>query len=141
MTFRVGRTGHNHVKISRFYNTLTKTLSLSHRSSDLPSFFKQWPRRSQEVKRCIFLDLRYWLISSTAVVLMGNEFVDRNEPIRLRCNATGPKIPDDIDWFKDGTKLDTRATKSQNIIITNYRSLEVGVAVVSRCNGCHWYRS
>ncbi|BFZ02015.1 hypothetical protein BsWGS_05054 [Bradybaena similaris] len=59
-----------------------------------------------------------------AVVLMGNEFVDRNEPIKLRCNATGPKIPEDIDWFKDGTKLDTRATKNPNIIITKYMSLE-----------------
>lgn len=61
----------------------------------------------------------------TAVVVSGAEFVDRNEPIRLQCNATGPKTPEDIDWFKDGTKLDTRATKNPNIIITKYVSLEV----------------
>ncbi|CAL1527962.1 unnamed protein product, partial [Lymnaea stagnalis] len=59
------------------------------------------------------------------VVLTGKEFVDRNEPIRLKCNATGgPKIPEDIDWFKDGTKLDTRGSRDPNIVLTKFMSLE-----------------
>ncbi|GFN75399.1 protein cepu-1 [Plakobranchus ocellatus] len=44
-----------------------------------------------------------------AVKIIGEPFVDQGEPIQLICNATGPRVPEKIDWFKDGTKLDAAA--------------------------------
>nr|KAG5686123.1 hypothetical protein BaRGS_033792 [Batillaria attramentaria] len=60
---------------------------------------------------------------------MGKEFVESGESIYLLCNTTeGNRIPDDVDWFKDGTKINKR--EFPHIIITKYRELE-NTALVS----------
>jgi len=42
----------------------------------------------------------------STVHMSGSQYVDSGESIRLTCNATGGlHIPEDIDWFKDGTKI------------------------------------
>ncbi|KAK7455934.1 hypothetical protein BaRGS_00039424, partial [Batillaria attramentaria] len=63
------------------------------------------------------------------ISLMGKEFVESGESIYLLCNTTeGNRIPDDVDWFKDGTKINKR--EFPHIIITKYRELE-NTALVS----------
>ncbi|KAL8592005.1 hypothetical protein ACOMHN_060498 [Nucella lapillus] len=55
--------------------------------------------------------------------MKGKMFVNLGDPIHLTCNATGgSQIPEDIDWFKDGSKIDTRL--KNHIIITKFRSIE-----------------
>ncbi|XP_071110549.1 kin of IRRE-like protein 2 isoform X2 [Haliotis cracherodii] len=61
-------------------------------------------------------------ITNPAISVIGSTYVDYGEPIKLICNATGgPHIPEEIDWFKDGDKID--AHKYEDIVITKYRSL------------------
>ncbi|KAK3597020.1 hypothetical protein CHS0354_014908 [Potamilus streckersoni] len=53
------------------------------------------------------------------IAISGKEFVDKGDPIIITCNATGEnRPPDDIDWFKDGTKLKPDAVR--NIYIEKY---------------------
>lgn len=53
----------------------------------------------------------------------GKEYVEKNEKIVLTCNATGgTQIPEDVDWFKDGTKIDTRVRN--HVVITKFRVQE-----------------
>lgn len=59
-----------------------------------------------------------------AVSMKGEEFVDRGQKILLVCNATGPRIPEKIDWFKDGTKLDDMSYRHENLIIKEYIDVE-----------------
>ncbi|KAH9503193.1 hypothetical protein Btru_068440 [Bulinus truncatus] len=73
----------------------------------------------------VYLTVKPRPAAKPAVTLTGKEYVDSNEPIRLICNATGgSKIPEDIDWFKDGTKLDSKNRRDPNIVLTKYMSLE-----------------
>ncbi|XP_046576643.1 zwei Ig domain protein zig-8-like [Haliotis rubra] len=61
-------------------------------------------------------------IRKPGVTIEGKEFPNLGEEIRLTCNATGgPHIPEEIDWFKEGDKIDSH--KYPNILITKYRSL------------------
>ncbi|XP_046358608.1 zwei Ig domain protein zig-8-like isoform X2 [Haliotis rufescens] len=61
-------------------------------------------------------------ITNPAISVIGSTYVDYGESIKLICNATGgPHIPEEIDWFKDGDKID--AHKYKDIVITKYRSL------------------
>ncbi|XP_059171635.1 kin of IRRE-like protein 1 isoform X3 [Physella acuta] len=77
------------------------------------------------IRSYVYLTVKPRANPKPAIMIDGQEFVDRNERIRLTCNATGGgNIPEDIDWFKDGTKLDSRNTKHPNVVITKYRSLE-----------------
>ncbi|KAL8599424.1 hypothetical protein ACOMHN_064050 [Nucella lapillus] len=65
-----------------------------------------------------------------AISLYGTDFVERNEKIELTCNATGgTQIAEDIDWFKDGNIIDTSRQMRKHIVISKYRSLEVGALV------------
>ena len=44
--------------------------------------------------------------------ISGQFHIDKGQTIKLRCNATGEATPPDaIDWFKDGTKLQTNHLK------------------------------
>ena len=44
------------------------------------------------------------------------------DSIHLICNATASqRIPEEIDWFKEGDKIDS--TRFKHIVITKYRSL------------------
>ncbi|KAL3866815.1 hypothetical protein ACJMK2_044078 [Sinanodonta woodiana] len=53
------------------------------------------------------------------IAISGKEFVDKGDSIIITCNATGEsRPPDDIDWFKDGTKLKPDAVR--NIYIEKY---------------------
>ncbi|XP_067665825.1 neurotrimin-like isoform X2 [Haliotis asinina] len=63
-------------------------------------------------------------ITNPAISVVGSTYVDYGDPIKLICNATGgPHIPEEIDWFKDGDKID--AHKYSDIVITKYRSLRL----------------
>ncbi|BFY97064.1 hypothetical protein BsWGS_00103 [Bradybaena similaris] len=102
-----------------YWNLIIKAVQKEHEGMYQCQITDKVPLRTH-----VYLTVKPRPAIKPAVVVSGAEFVDRNEPIKLQCNATGPKIPEDIDWFKDGTKLDTRATKNPNIIITKYMSLE-----------------
>ncbi|XP_033749736.1 follistatin-related protein 4-like isoform X2 [Pecten maximus] len=55
-----------------------------------------------------------------AVNLGGAEFVEKGNPIKLSCNATGKVMtPDDVDWFKNGIKI--KSSASNTIQITKRR--------------------
>ncbi|KAK6188503.1 hypothetical protein SNE40_004666 [Patella caerulea] len=63
------------------------------------------------------------VIFSAAVKVTGKDYVELGHRIHLRCNATGgPHMPEDIDWFKDGDKIDS--DKYQHIIMTKYHSIK-----------------
>ncbi|KAL8580648.1 hypothetical protein ACOMHN_043464 [Nucella lapillus] len=50
----------------------------------------------------------------------GTNFVEKGDPIRLTCNATGSKAtPDDLEWFKDGLKV--TADRWQHVHIERFR--------------------
>ena len=64
-----------------------------------------------------------------AVQVTGTEYVERGNPIQLICNATGkPDPPHNVDWFKDGTRLESDAEKG--IIIT--KKIETKVRFIER---------
>ncbi|KAK3758609.1 hypothetical protein RRG08_019520 [Elysia crispata] len=71
-----------------------------------------------------------------AVTISGKAFVDRGEPIRLVCNATGPRVPEKIDWFKDGTKLDATSYRHGNLIIEEFMHV-VDQALISELHIRH----
>uniref|UniRef100_A0A2C9M683 Ig-like domain-containing protein n=1 Tax=Biomphalaria glabrata TaxID=6526 RepID=A0A2C9M683_BIOGL len=51
----------------------------------------------------------------------GKSFVESGQSVYLRCNTTeGDRIPDDVDWFKDGDKIE--AKEYPNVVITKFRS-------------------
>ncbi|XP_005100752.1 zwei Ig domain protein zig-8 [Aplysia californica] len=83
------------------------------------------------IRTHVHLTVKPMPASNPSVVLTGEEFVDSNERIKLVCNATGgDKIPEDIDWFKDGTKLDSTKSRDPKIVLTKYMSIE-DVALIS----------
>ncbi|XP_048259729.1 hemicentin-2-like isoform X1 [Haliotis rufescens] len=76
----------------------------------------------EKLRRKVQLNVFGPPITDPDISIMGKEYVETGEDIRLVCNATGgPHIPEEIDWFKDGDKIDTK--KYRNILITKYRSL------------------
>ncbi|BFZ01502.1 hypothetical protein BsWGS_04540 [Bradybaena similaris] len=63
------------------------------------------------------------------ISIEGKEFVESGQKVYLKCNTTlGDKIPDDLDWFKDGDKIE--ANEYPHIFITKYRSKDT-MALVS----------
>ncbi|XP_041377123.1 zwei Ig domain protein zig-8-like [Gigantopelta aegis] len=61
-------------------------------------------------------------LTKPEIAMKGKEFVEMGEQIRLSCKASGgPQIPEEMDWFKDGDKIDMK--KYKNVLITKYRSL------------------
>lgn len=58
-----------------------------------------------------------------AIALEGKEYVESGESVYLLCNTTeGSRVPDDVDWFKDGDKIDKQ--KYPHVVITKFRSKE-----------------
>lgn len=54
--------------------------------------------------------------SFVAIKITGKRFVEKGEAIILSCNATGDYYaPEDIDWFKDGDKLDSDESRRTTI--------------------------
>lgn len=54
--------------------------------------------------------------SERMINISGQFHVDKGQPIKLRCNATGVgNPPDAIDWFKDGITLQTNHNKQLSI--------------------------
>ena len=51
-----------------------------------------------------------------AVVIEGYKFIEKNQPLRLTCNATGRDAPPhDVRWYKDGNPMET--LESEGIFI------------------------
>ncbi|RUS86298.1 hypothetical protein EGW08_005942, partial [Elysia chlorotica] len=68
---------------------------------------------SVPVSVCGAADMHGCLISIT-----GKKYVDLGEKIELTCNASGGKVmPDEIDWFKGGDKIDSGEEKYQHVFI------------------------
>ncbi|XP_059173100.1 uncharacterized protein LOC131953760 isoform X2 [Physella acuta] len=60
--------------------------------------------------------------NNKAISITGKRFVDLGEKIHLVCNASGgPRVPDEIDWFKGGDKIDS--TKYRHVTIDKYQSM------------------
>lgn len=58
-----------------------------------------------------------------AISLMGKEYVESGESVYLLCNTTeGSRVPDDVDWFKEGDKID--GEKYPHITITRFRKAD-----------------
>ncbi|KAK6179596.1 hypothetical protein SNE40_011917 [Patella caerulea] len=75
------------------------------------------------LKRTVQLNVIGPPLHKAGISVQGKEYVEHGDSIVLECNATGgPIIPDDIDWFKNGDKIDSH--KYSNIVVTKYRSLE-----------------
>ncbi|KAL8583895.1 hypothetical protein ACOMHN_009648 [Nucella lapillus] len=73
--------------------------------------------RHHPIKRCGVKSLRGCLIS-----IAGKRYVDLGEKIHLVCNASGgPRLPEDIDWFKDGDMIDS--FKYPHVLIEKYQSI------------------
>ena len=67
-----------------------------------------------ELIRCVFF-------VHAAISLEGKEYVESGETVYLVCNSTeGSRVPDDVDWFKDGDKIDKE--KFPHIVITKFRA-------------------
>ncbi|XP_035826510.1 kin of IRRE-like protein 2 isoform X2 [Aplysia californica] len=63
------------------------------------------------------------------ISIEGQEFVESGQTVYLRCNTTeGDRIPDDVDWFKNGDKIDQ--STYPNVVITKYR-MEETMSLVS----------
>ena len=59
----------------------------------------------------------YFVFLISAVQVSGTEYVEKNEGVRLFCNATGkPDPPHDVEWFKNGEKINSDA--KSGILIT-----------------------
>ncbi|GFO36480.1 neuroglian [Plakobranchus ocellatus] len=53
----------------------------------------------------------------------GKRFVEHGQTVYLRCNTTeGGRTPEDIDWFKDGDKIEKKLYPK--VFITKHRSEE-----------------
>nr|KAG5709939.1 hypothetical protein BaRGS_029981 [Batillaria attramentaria] len=77
----------------------------------------------EKMVRFITLEVSGPPVSEPAISVKGKKYVEKGETIHLVCNATGgSQIPEDIDWFKDGSKIDS--SRQNHIVITKYRSLE-----------------
>ncbi|XP_005103953.1 uncharacterized protein LOC101859116 isoform X1 [Aplysia californica] len=75
------------------------------------------PAPNLTVSVCGAADMHGCLISIT-----GKRYVNLGERIHLVCNASGGvRIPDEIDWFKAGDKIDS--VKYRNIVIEKYQSM------------------
>lgn len=56
----------------------------------------------------------------SVISIEGKEFVESGQTVYLKCNTTeGDRMPEDLDWFKDGDKIE--ATEYPNIVITKFR--------------------
>ncbi|BFY98432.1 hypothetical protein BsWGS_01471 [Bradybaena similaris] len=54
------------------------------------------------------------------ISIEGKEFVESGQTVYLKCNTTeGDRMPEDLDWFKDGDKIES--TEYPNIVITKFR--------------------
>ncbi|GFR91202.1 roundabout-like protein 1 [Elysia marginata] len=63
------------------------------------------------------------------ITIEGRKFVESAHTAYIRCNATeGDRYPEDIDWFKNGDKIDSLSYP--NIVITKYRP-EMTLTLVS----------
>ncbi|XP_035827097.1 zwei Ig domain protein zig-8 isoform X2 [Aplysia californica] len=61
-------------------------------------------------------------ITKPVISITGKRYVNLGERIHLVCNASGGvRIPDEIDWFKAGDKIDS--VKYRNIVIEKYQSM------------------
>ncbi|XP_076443698.1 zwei Ig domain protein zig-8-like isoform X2 [Babylonia areolata] len=62
-------------------------------------------------------------ISEPVISIEGKRYVNLDDKIHLICNASGgSRIPEDIDWFKDGDMIDS--FKYPHVLIDTYPSLK-----------------
>lgn len=56
----------------------------------------------------LLINIDIYFFVSPVISITGKKYVDLGERIHLVCNASGgPRIPDEIDWFKAGDKIDS----------------------------------
>ncbi|KAK7496895.1 hypothetical protein BaRGS_00011875 [Batillaria attramentaria] len=62
------------------------------------------------------------------IQISGQNYVDEGERIFLQCNATAEdQPPEDLDWFREGNRLQTSETKG--VFIRKYVTLSTGTIV------------
>ncbi|CAG5119369.1 unnamed protein product, partial [Candidula unifasciata] len=67
----------------------------------------------------VYLPSLYLLVS---ISITGKMYVDLGDKIYLICNASGgPRIPDEIDWFKAGDKIDS--SKYRHVALDKHQSM------------------
>ncbi|KAJ8304372.1 hypothetical protein KUTeg_017955 [Tegillarca granosa] len=50
------------------------------------------------------------------ISINGTKFVERGDPILIKCNATGEEFPpDDIQWYKEGNKI--KSDPRRNLVV------------------------
>lgn len=74
---------------------------------DAGTYECQVSTKDRSIRRQFNLDVQDWSVYNAAIQITGKRYVDKGEPILLSCNATDYYAPHDIDWFKDGDKLDS----------------------------------
>ncbi|XP_076465838.1 zwei Ig domain protein zig-8-like isoform X2 [Babylonia areolata] len=61
-------------------------------------------------------------VRDPVISIKGRRYVDLGQKIHLLCNASGgPRLPEDIDWFKDGDMIDS--FKYPHVLIEKYQSI------------------
>ncbi|GFO49806.1 leucine-rich repeats and immunoglobulin-like domains protein 1 [Plakobranchus ocellatus] len=74
---------------------------------------------SVPVSVCGAADMHGCLISIT-----GKKYVDLGEKIELTCNASGGKVvPDEIDWFKGGDKINSKEKQYSHVLIVKSQEI------------------
>ncbi|CAG5127021.1 unnamed protein product, partial [Candidula unifasciata] len=68
------------------------------------------------------------------ISIEGKEFVESGQKVYLKCNTTeGDKIPEDLDWFKDGDKIE--ANEYPHIFITKSKDTMALVSELTITSG------
>ncbi|XP_076465176.1 limbic system-associated membrane protein-like isoform X4 [Babylonia areolata] len=61
-------------------------------------------------------------VRDPVISIKGRRYVDLGQEIHLVCNASGgPRLPEDIDWFKDGVKINS--FRYPRVLIEEYQSI------------------
>ena len=68
-----------------------------------------------------------------AVLVSGETFIERLQPVRLTCNATGrDEAPHSVDWFRDGRKLESSEERGVTISKSIEPHMLVSVLEIAR---------
>ncbi|XP_060072117.1 zwei Ig domain protein zig-8-like [Ylistrum balloti] len=97
---------------------------------DAGTYECQVSTKDRSIRRQFNLDVQDWARYHAAIKITGKKFVEKGEPIVLNCNATDYYAPHDIDWFKDGDKLDSDEIKGIEITKSLYLSRKTITSVL-----------
>ncbi|XP_033750034.1 zwei Ig domain protein zig-8-like [Pecten maximus] len=97
---------------------------------DAGTYECQVSTKDRSIRREFNLDVQDLPIYNAAIKITGKRYVDKGEPIVLSCNATDYYAPHDIDWFKDGDKLNSDKLRGIEITKSVYLSRKTITSVL-----------